>query len=169
MKKLFIIPLVFLLCLTFGCQQGEEAAVEPGVKALSDGDVAAIRATSDAWIQAVKSGDWDTAANLYTEDTIVMPPNQSVIKGREAAKTFLETYPPIKDMSFTLLEIDGYGDIAYVQGTYLLVIQPEGAPEPIQDTGKFLEIRRKQEDGSWLYAIDIFNSDLPLPPPPKQE
>ena len=32
MKKLFmILPLVFLLCITFGCQQGEEVVEEPVV------------------------------------------------------------------------------------------------------------------------------------------
>ncbi len=166
-----VIPLVFLVCFTFSCQQGEEVAEEAAaeVAALSDEDIAAIKALYDAWIPAVKSGDWDTAANLYTEDTIVMSPNQPLIEGREAVKAFLELYPPIKEISFSPLEIDGYGDIAYVRGTYSLIILPEGAPEPIHDTGKYLEIRRKQEDGSWLLAIDIFNSDQPLPAPPKEE
>ena len=168
-KLLMVIPLVFLLCFTFGYQQGEEVAEEPGVKALSDEDVVAIKALYDSWVPAVKSGDWETAANLYTEDTVVMPSNMPLIEGREAAKTFLENFPTIKEISFTPLEIDGYGDIAYVRGTYSLMIQPEGAPEPIHDTGKYLENRRKQEDGSWLLAVDIFNSDMPLPAPSKKE
>ncbi len=40
---------------------------------------------------------------------------------------------------------------------------PEGAAEPVQDRGKYVEIRRKQADGAWLIAVDIFNSDLPIP------
>jgi hypothetical protein len=39
----------------------------------------------------------------------------------------------------------------------------EGAPEPIQDIGKFITILQKQQNNSWLIALDIFNSDLPLP------
>jgi ketosteroid isomerase-like protein len=27
--------------------------------------------------------------------------------------------------------------------------------------GKYLEIRKRQPDGSWLVAADIFNSDKP--------
>ena len=168
-KLLMVIPLVILLCFTFSCQKGEEVAEEPGVKPLSDEDVAALKAMYDDWIQAVKSGEWDTAANFYTTETVVMPPNMPLIEGREAVKAFLELYPPIIEISFSPLEIDGYGDIAYVRGTYSLIILPEGAPEPIHDTGKYLEIRQKQEDGSWLLAIDIFNSDLPLPTPPEKE
>ncbi len=169
MKKLtLILPLVFLLCFTFSCQQAEQVAEEPGVMPLTEEDVATLKVYDD-WIQAMKSGDWDTAANLYTTDTVVMPPNMPLIEGREAIKTFLENFPPIKEISFTPLEIDGYGDIAYIRGTYTMMIQPEGAPEPIHDTGKYIEIKRKQEDGSWLTAIDIFNSDMPLPAPPEKE
>ncbi|HEU4419987.1 MAG TPA: hypothetical protein VFT55_13725 [Planctomycetota bacterium] len=37
---------------------------------------------------------------------------------------------------------------------------PPGAPA-ITDTGKFLVIYRRQDDGSWKVCCDIFNSDLP--------
>ena len=35
-----------------------------------------------------------------------------------------------------------------------------GAPK---DEGKFVEVWRRQNDGSWLIADDIFNSDVPVP------
>ncbi len=38
-----------------------------------------------------------------------------------------------------------------------------GTPEPTHDTGKYVEIWRQQPDGKWLLAVDISNSDLPLP------
>jgi ketosteroid isomerase-like protein len=40
-----------------------------------------------------------------------------------------------------------------------MTVHPDGAPGPVEDQGKFLEIRRRQPDGSWLLAVDIFNSD----------
>ncbi len=60
------------------------------------------------------------------------------------------------------MEIAGRGDLAYVRGTYKLKIVLEGH-DPIPDTGKYIEIRKKQADGSWLLYRDIFNSDVPLP------
>jgi len=36
----------------------------------------------------------------------------------------------------------GNGDVAVVRGTYNMILEVEGIPEPIQDTGKFIEIRR---------------------------
>jgi ketosteroid isomerase-like protein len=39
---------------------------------------------------------------------------------------------------------------------------PDGK-SAVGDHGKFLEIRRRQADGRWLVAADIFNSDQPVP------
>jgi ketosteroid isomerase-like protein len=36
----------------------------------------------------------------------------------------------------------------------------------VPDTGKFMDIRRRQADGRWLFTHDIFNSDIPLPTEP---
>ncbi len=162
-KSLMVIPLVILLCFTFGCQQGEEVDEEVGVKALSDEDVAAIKTAHDAYSQTIISKDWAAHIAMHTEDAVVMPPNMPLIQGREAIQAWNEASPPITAFNLTCVEIEGRGGLAYVRGVYTLTMEPEGVPEPIQDTGKFLDILQKQEDGSWLIAVDIFNSDLPLP------
>ena len=165
-KSLFqfitIIPLALLLCLTFSCQTlTEEAETEAG--ALSDEDVAAIKTAYDAYGQTIVSKDWAALIAMYTEDAVIMPPNMPLIQGREAIQAWNEASPPITAFNLTCVEIDGRSNLAYVRGVYTLTMEPEGVPEPIQDTGKFLEILQKQADGSWLIAVDIFNSDLPLP------
>ena len=114
-------------------------------------------------MQAVRSEDSAAGAALYTEDAVLMPPNQPMVQGRAAIQTWKEASPTFTEFNLTVEEIDGRGDLAFVRGTYSLTMELEGAPEPIQDTGKFLDILQKQEDGSWLIAVDIFNSDLPLP------
>ncbi len=170
MKKLFmVLSLVFLLCFTFSCQKGEEVAEEPGVKALSAEDVAANKALTAAYVQGVNSKDWAAVTALYTEDAILLPPNQPLVQGREAILAWAEAFPPLTEFDLTLVEVDGYGDLAYVRGMGTMTMTPEGAPEPIKDTVKYIEIRRKQDDGSWLIAIDIMNSDLPLPAQPEKE
>jgi uncharacterized protein (TIGR02246 family) len=164
MKKfLTIIPLVFLLCFTFSCQQGEEVAEEVGVEPLTDEDVAANKAVTEAFEQALTSKDWAALAALYTEDAILMPPNQPIVQGRESILAFSKSFPTVTEYESTVVEIYGYGDIAIVRGKGLMTIALEGAQELIKETIKYIEIRRKQDDGSWLIAIDIWNSDLPLP------
>ena len=161
-----VISLCFLLCFTFGCQQpGEEMAEEVGVKALSDEDVVAIKAIGPALDKASLATDIDAIAELYTMDTLLMNQNEPIIQGRagvvEYYKAF-ETVTTMKEHKHELLEVDGYGDIAYARGAYKVVYVMEGIDEPVEDKGKTLLIFRKQSNSTWLIALFSWNSDLPI-------
>ena len=129
---------------------------------LSAEDVAAVNALTQAWAEAARANDWAALAALYTQDAVLMPPNHEAVRGRSAIQEFFGTFPPVSDLQLNGTEVDGVGDVAFVTGSYSLTLAPEGV-EPIQDSGKFLDIRRKQADGSWLFHLDQYNSDLPLP------
>ena len=130
---------------------------------LSDEDVAAIEASSESFVEAILAGNWAGVAALYTEDAVLMPPNQPAVQGRANIEAWMGAFPRLTDFSLETVEIDGRGDLAFVRGTASWTMMPEGAPEPIQETAKYVVIRRRQPDGTWLIAVDIFNSDLPLP------
>ena len=117
----------------------------------------------DNFTKAMLAGDFATAASYYSEDAELLPPNAPVIEGRAAIQTFLAAFPKLTSFKLSLVEIDGHGDLAYTRGTYELTLLPPGAKGPVRDTGKFLEIRRKQPDGSWPVIRDIWNSDLAAP------
>ena len=133
----------------------------PDINELLPEDIIAIKELHQAWSPAIVEQDFDTLIGLYTEDAIVLPPNGPKVQGRAAVLEWMKTLPTIADANLTIEEIDGYGDLAFVRGAYFMMIMPEGSPEPIQDRGKFIEIRRKQPDGSWLMYRDIFNTDIP--------
>lgn len=163
-KLLMIIPLVILLCFTFSCQQGEEVAEEVGAKVLSDEDIAAIKAIGPAIDKATLEWDIDALLELWTEDTLLMNQNAPIIHGRAGVAEYYKAFETAtwKEHKHELLEVDGYGDIAYARGAYKVVYVLEGAAEPIKLEGKTLLIFRKQSDGSWLISIFCWNSDLPL-------
>ena len=96
---------------------------------------------------------------MYTENAVFMPPHQPAVQGRAALRGWMASFPRVSRFSLTIDEIDGRADLAYVRGSYAMTLHPEGAPGPIDDVGKFIEIRKRQPDGSWLLAADIFNSD----------
>jgi uncharacterized protein (TIGR02246 family) len=166
MKNPFlVVSLVILLCFVFGCQkQAEEVAEKAAaeVAALSVEDVAAIKTLHDAYVQAVLAGGLEATVKFYAEDAILIAKGP-IIQGREAFKKSLEglskASATITAFNLALAEIDGRDDLAFVRGTVSMSMTSKGAPEPIQFTGKFLEILRKQEDGSWLIARDIRVSD----------
>jgi uncharacterized protein (TIGR02246 family) len=164
MKKLFmVIPLVFLLCFTFSCQPVEEVTEEAGVKPLSDEDIAAVKAIGPTMDKAALAGDWEGIAALCTEDMMLMAPNGPSLQGRSALLGMLESSGmTVTEHVVELVEVDGYGDIAYARGNWVEVFSIEGVEDPFKDEGKVVGIFRKQSDGTWLIAIWIYNSDLPL-------
>ena len=134
---------------------------------LSQADVTAINDVTQAFVKAALAKDWTTLAGLYLDDAVLNPPNEPAVKGRAAIKAWFEKFPPLTDFKPSNVKVDGRGDLAYVLATYTMTIAPPGAPAPVKDSGKYVEVRRRQPDGKWLIAVDIFNSDLPLAPPPK--
>jgi uncharacterized protein (TIGR02246 family) len=138
-------------------------APAPEVGPLSEEDVAAIEASAAVFVEAVVAGDWSAVAALYTEDAVLMPSNGPVVEGRMAVQAWLELFPSLTQFEATIVQIDGRGNLAFVRGTISMTLIVEGTLEPIHDTVKYVEIWRKQPDGKWLIAVDIFSSDLPLP------
>ncbi|UCF19583.1 MAG: SgcJ/EcaC family oxidoreductase [Gemmatimonadota bacterium] len=140
------------------------AACQPaaGPEGLSDDDVAAINGVADSFRDAVLAGDWAGAAAVFTADAVRLPPNAPLVQGREAIQAAMEaeayTYTAFTNPT---TEIVGSGDVAYARGTYSITVAVAGMPEPVSDTGKYVATFRKQADGSWLGALDIWNSDLP--------
>ena len=113
--------------------------------------------------------DVDAYVKLYyADDARVLPPNLTTVTGREGIGAFLRSHGTFQDVRFTILALEGRNDLAYVHGAYQMTLLPPGAAEPVGDKGKYVEIWRKQHDGSWKVVLDIFNSDLAAPasPPP---
>jgi ketosteroid isomerase-like protein len=145
------VPFVAAIC---GCG--------PNAAPLTAADRAGIEATTQAFTTAARAKDWAAVGATYTTDAVLMPPNAPSVTGREAIIKFLGTLPPLTSFSLTNVEVEGEGGIAYVRGTYQLTMAMEGQ-NPMEETGKFLEIRRKQPDASWLIYRDMFSSDAPPP------
>jgi ketosteroid isomerase-like protein len=54
------------------------------------------------------------------------------------------------------------GDTAYEVGAYMMRLQPPGAAV-VNGTGKYVVVWQRQGDGAWKLAVDIWNTDLPMP------
>ena len=91
-----------------------------------------------------------------------MFPNEPAFKGMDAIKQVLA--PMMQDPSFALSfkadKIEVSGGLAYSQGSLSLTTTARDG-KPFTDTGKFVTVWKKQDDGSWKVLENIFNSDLP--------
>ncbi len=117
----------------------------------TDADRAAIRAISDAWEDAARTGDPDAVTALYTEDGIIQPAGEPPVRGREAlAAYFADGFREPFDITLTtdFVVISDARDMAYEFGT------------SFEGQGKFMVVYRRV-DGQWLIAADSWSWNSP--------
>ena len=134
---------------------------------MSQAEVSKINEVTQTFVKAALANDWATLAALYVDDAILNPPHEPAVKGRTAIRAWLEKFPPLTAFNASNVKVEGGDDLAYVLGTYTMTIAPQEAPGAINDTGKYVEVLRRQPAGRWLIAVVMFNSDLPGSLPPK--
>jgi ketosteroid isomerase-like protein len=130
-------------------------------------DEAAVRQTDDNWSKAAQSKKLDDWMAFYSDDAIVLPPNEQKVDSKEGIRKEIGTLLGAPGLSLhwtpTKVEVAGSGDLAYTQGSYELTMN-DAHGKPATDHGKTLEIWKKQTDGSWKCIADMWSSNLPAPP-----
>lgn len=129
----------------------------------------AIRKADADWVKAAQTKKAEDWLAFYTEDVVVLPPNEKTLSGKDAVRKpiadMLATPGLVISWQPTKVEVAKSGDFAYLHGTYQeTATGPDG--KPISDQGKMLEIWKKQADGNWKCIVDTWSSDLPPTPPP---
>lgn len=140
------------------------ACAAPAPAGFTDEDRAQLAANAEAATTAANSGDFTPWLNLYAADAVMLPPNSEPVTGAAAIAETMKSFPPLSNVKFAQVTVEGTADMAWVQGTYEMTMTPPGAA-PISDRGKFIEIWKKQADGSWKIIRDIYNTSVPLPAP----
>ena len=114
------------------------------------------------FIEAYNRGDAAAVADFYTEDAKILPPNQEMVSGRRAIQEFWQTAMDmgVRKINLETAEMGYDGNVAYERGVSTVTIQPQGGPE-MTAKGKYLVVLKRQDDGSWKLAVDIWNSDSP--------
>lgn len=131
---------------------------------LTEHDIEAIHAVVAQDAEAVRRADWAAVARFFTVDAVRFPPHRPPVRGRDAIRAWLETFPPIQDFRITADEILGCDDVAFVRGSYALTVASDSGDAPVTDRGHYMGVLRKQTDGSWLWASDMVSSELPAAP-----
>ena len=159
-KLLLILPLVFLLCFTFGCQQAEDVAEEPAVDV--EADIEAINEIWNQYASAINTDDFDLWISLWEDDGIQMPPDAPAVFGKEQILAVNERkFEPFEvNLTINNAEVQIDGDLAFSRGAYTASLTPKAGGETVDLIGKYLTILKKQTDGSWKIYCDCFNSDV---------
>lgn len=128
-------------------------------------DVQAVNQVREREIAAFSAGQPDTLASLFTSDAVIMPPNEPVLNGSAALRTWAQA---IADQAtvrgqYTSSDVVVVGDWAIDRYTGLLTITPKGGGAANEERVKGIHIFRRQPDGSWRIVQDVWNTDSPPP------
>jgi len=117
------------------------------------------------WDNAMRTGEVDGAVALYVPDKpVIMPPDVPAQSGPDGLAAHFTTMfenggLEVTDREFGILES---GNLVATQGAYTLTL-PEGGDEYRDETGKWICIAKRKEDGSLAMVRNIWNRDAPPP------
>ena len=118
----------------------------------------AVRDTDAAWSKAAGSKDLDKTVSFYADDAMVLPPNDTAKKTKDAIRSLWKgLIDSVMDVGWKAnrVEMAKSGDLACVTGTYELTMK-----DGTKEHGKYCEVWEKK-GGIWKCGTDIWNSDLP--------
>jgi ketosteroid isomerase-like protein len=116
------------------------------------------------FIEAVKAGDIAAIVSLYTDDGILMPPNDTSLWGKKELEEWHQEYfADFRVVTFAESErdvklLDGW---AVERWSYMVVIEPLHGGDQIRDEGRFLTVW-KLDAGGWRISQAMFNSMRPI-------
>ena len=156
-----IAPLALALLL-FGCAQAPPPA-PPDTRAA---DEKAIRDSETAWVKEFAAKDMDKIVAHYADDGVVLLSNAPTMVGKDAIRAGMKD--AVTDPKFSLdlktVKVEVSGDLAYSQGTYSVMFTDPKTKKVVAETGRYVEVYKKQADGSWKIVQDINSPEAPAVP-----
>ena len=155
LPRIFTLTCLLLLPCFQGCSRKEPIA------ASEEKDIAAITAVSKARADAFNQGNAAGIAVHFTEDALLMAPDQPTLKGRSAVQAY---YQRIFDEYETRLksyyeEVKVSGQLAYGRGFAEVALIPKQGGQALTSTAKYINIMKREADGTWKTTHDIWNGN----------
>ena len=124
---------------------------------------AAIEAANAKMEKDYAAGDTKAIAEAYTEDGVMLPPDATVVKGREAIEKLWKGWidAGLKNLKLKSTSVEGSSDLAYEIGDFSLDV-PSADGSMSAATGNYVVVWKKGADGAWRLKVDTWN-DTPAP------
>jgi len=124
----------------------------------------AIRAADQHWARVFAAKDLENSVAFCAENASVLAPNAPIATGKQAIGQLFSGFFALPSLTIewhpTKVEVARSGELGYSTGVYQMSFK-DSSGKLVTDRGKYVTVWKKQADGSWRVALDIFNSDLP--------
>jgi ketosteroid isomerase-like protein len=122
-----------------------------------------IRNTDARFAEAFNRGDLASIVALHTPNALLLGPDSPAERGGQAVEEGFKEVMDAgwKNLEFGSVQIGSGGDLGYHVGTFAADVPTEGGSDQ-RVTGKFLDIYKPDETGTWKIHVTMFNFDAPL-------
>jgi uncharacterized protein (TIGR02246 family) len=106
------------------------------------------------------AGDVDALVSLYEPDACLVGPDGSRAVGLEAIRAVLAAFADASlEMHMHVVKTVRGSDVAVLTNEWRATgRQPDG--QPLEISGRAIEVVRRQPDGSWRFVVDDPHADL---------
>lgn len=124
----------------------------------------ALNRLATEFAAAFNAKDAKRITTFYTDDGVIMPPDQGMVRGRRDIEAYYARgfQQDVSDFRLIPMESVISGEQAYEAGTSRLThrrgLTSRAAVGAATQTGKYLVVY-KRVGGAWKIAYDIFNND----------
>ena len=156
---------VFVLLIIAAIISCRNQKATPEANETLEQDIQGINRCRAQYMSAWMIGNADSLSNLYTDEAVVLYPNQPAITGKTAIHSYFKSFfAEYAQDTFELVsdEIKIAGEWGFDRGKYKWRGTLRSKGDTISDQGKYLVILQRQGDGSWKVSRDMDNSDRPL-------
>lgn len=132
----------------------------------SQADLDALKQVRERELAGLRSGRPEDLAAAFTSDAVLLPPGEPAVTGEAALRSWAQSifHQNTVSAEYTSAEATVIGDWAVERYSGTLTATPKTTGAPIEDRFRGIHIYRRQPDGSWRIAQDIWNSALPPQP-----
>jgi uncharacterized protein (TIGR02246 family) len=120
-----------------------------------------VRNAATALATALARGSAADAAALYAADGKLLTAAAELIDGRRQIEAYWQAGLAIglSDIELVAEDVEAGHEFAVEIGHYAFTLTADDGGPSI-DCGKYVVLHRRQADGSWCRAVDVFNPDV---------
>jgi ketosteroid isomerase-like protein len=152
MTSTFFSLICLISLIVFGCSQNKvDMKTEENL----------IMKTDSTWAATSLEGkDIDKIVSYWTDDAVVLSPGQPAVIGKDALRNFVKESENIPGFSIhwksSNVHFSGDGTMAYMYGENVVTVN-DSTGKKISMAGRGYTVWRKDADGNWKCAVDIWN------------
>lgn len=104
----------------------------------------------------------DAFLTFCLDDARLLPPGAPMASGKDEIRAVMAALHELPGYSLewspVTAGVGGAGDLGYTIGTYRMEYRDPGG-DPVVIDGKYLTVWKRQPDGGWMVAVDMFNAN----------